>query len=348
MTELTIALDAMGGDQGPDIVVTALARALSSYTQVDFILVGDQQVLQPILDRYPAISQSPRVTLQHASQVVAMDDKPSAVVRAKPDSSMRAALDLVNNGSADACVSAGNTGALMAMAYLTLKPIPGVVRPALVAPLPQQDGRQSLLLDLGANPVCDAETLCQFGIMGSVMAQQINRQSYPRVALLNMGREDLKGNDTVKQAAQLLKATPGIHYIGFVEGNDLFSGLADVIVCDGFTGNIALKACEGMAELLYHNLKQSIQGHLLTKVLAKLLFKRHKKSWQWLNPDQYNGASLLGLRGVVMKSHGNASANAYFSAIAHAIDEASVELPQRIHDRIEHALLAQVSDNRNE
>ena len=347
MTELTIALDAMGGDQGPDIVVTALARALSSFPQISFILVGDKETLQPIVDRHPVVKQSPRVTLQHASQVVAMDDKPSAVFRAKPDSSMRATLDLVNNGTAQACVSAGNTGALMAMAYLTLKTISGVIRPALVAGLPQQDGSQSIILDLGANPTCDAETLRQFGIMGSVMAQQVNRQSYPRVALLNMGREELKGHDTVKQAAQLLKDTPGVHFIGFIEGNDLFAAQADVIVCDGFTGNIALKACEGMADLLFANLKQSLDGHLFTKVLAKLLFKRHKKSWQWLNPDQYNGASLLGLRGVVMKSHGNASANAYFSAISHAIEEASVDLPRMIHDRIEHALLAQVTDNRN-
>lgn len=347
MTELTIALDAMGGDQGPDIVVTALERALSSFTQTHFILVGDKDTLQPILDRHPDILRSARVTLHHASQVVAMDDKPSAVIRAKPDSSMRAALDLVNNGTADACVSAGNTGALMAMAYLTLKTISGVIRPALVAALPQQDGSQSLFLDLGANPTADAETLCQFGIMGSVMAQQIKRQTYPRVAILNMGREEMKGHDTVKQAAQLLKNTPGIHYIGFVEGNDLFSGAADVIVCDGFTGNIALKACEGMADLLFTNLKQSVMRHLWSTLIAKLLFKRHKKAWQWLNPDQYNGASLLGLRGVVMKSHGNASANAYFSAITHAINEASVELPQRIHDRIEHALLAQVTDNRD-
>ncbi|MCC5878678.1 MAG: phosphate acyltransferase PlsX [Idiomarina sp.] len=346
MTELTIALDAMGGDQGPDIVVTALERALSSFPQVQFILVGDKDILQPIVDRYPVVTQSPRVTLQHASQVVAMDDKPSAVVRAKPDSSMRAALDLVNNGTAQACVSAGNTGALMAMAYLTLKTIAGVIRPALVAALPQQNGSQSLLLDLGANPTCDAETLRQFGIMGSVMAQQVYKQSHPRVALLNMGREELKGHDTVKQAAQLLKDTPGVHFIGFIEGNDLFAAEADVIVCDGFTGNIALKACEGMADLLYTNLKQSLDGHLFTKLLAKLLFKRHKKSWQWLNPDQYNGASLLGLRGVVMKSHGNASANAYFSAISHAIEEAGVDLPRQIHDRIEYALLAQVPDQR--
>ncbi|RUO25637.1 phosphate acyltransferase [Aliidiomarina minuta] len=339
MTELTIALDAMGGDQGPDIVVTALARALSSFPRVHFILVGDEAKLNTLLQQHPQIQKSARVSLQKSTQVVAMTDKPSAVVRAKPDSSMRVALDLVHNGSAQACVSAGNTGALMAMAYLTLKTLPGVMRPALVASLPQQNGSQGLLLDLGANPSCDAETLCQFGIMGSVMAQHINAVKKPRVALLNMGTEEMKGNDIVRHAALLLKASPHVEYIGFVEGSDLFSGKADVIVCDGFTGNIALKSCEGLAELLYANLKQSFSGHTMSKWLVKLLFKRYRKSWDWLNPDQYNGASLLGLRGVVMKSHGNASANAYFSAIQHAIREAEVSLPEQIHDRIEAALL---------
>ncbi|RUO35013.1 phosphate acyltransferase PlsX [Aliidiomarina soli] len=347
MTELTIALDAMGGDQGPGIVVTALERALSSFTHVHFILVGDEAVLTPLLQRYPKVVASSRVSMQHASQVVAMDDKPSAVLRAKPDSSMRGVLELVHNGTAQGCVSAGNTGALMAMSYLTLKTLPGVLRPALVASLPQQDGGQSLLLDLGANPTCDAETLCQFAVMGSVMAQQVNKQAQPRVALLNMGREDLKGHDVVKHAAQLLKASTHVNYIGFVEGNDLFSSTADVIVCDGFTGNIALKSCEGLAELLYDNLRKSFSGHFFTKLVAKLLFRRHRKSWQWLNPDQYNGASLLGLRGVVMKSHGNASANAYFSAISHAIDEAAADLPSLIHDRIEDALLERVTDQRD-
>lgn len=344
MTKLTIALDAMGGDQGPGIVVTALERALSSFPDVEFVLVGDEAVLTPLVKKHHKISASPMVRLQHASQTVAMDDKPSAVLRAKPDSSMRAVLDLVHSGAAQGCVSAGNTGALMAMAYLTLKTVPGVIRPALVAALPQQNGGQSLLLDLGANPSCDAETLCQFAVMGSVMAQQVLHHKRPKVALLNMGVEDMKGHDIVKHAAQLLKSSPSVNYIGFVEGNDLFASVADVIVCDGFTGNIALKSCEGLAELLYANLRNSFSGHFFTKVLAKLLFRRHRKSWQWLNPDQYNGASLLGLRGVVIKSHGNASANAYYSAISSAVSEAKAGLPGLIHDRIEDALLERVTD----
>lgn len=343
MTNLTIALDAMGGDQGPGIVVTALERALSSFPHIHFIIVGEQSTLTPLLG---SLSDHPRIQIQHASQVVAMDDKPSAVVRAKPDSSMRAALDLVHNGTAQACVSSGNTGALMAMAYLTLRTLPGVIRPALVASLPQQNGGQSLLLDLGANPSCDAETLCQFGVMGSVMAQQLLKQAVPRVALLNMGREEMKGHDGVRHAADLLKASTSVNYTGFIEGNDLFSGKADVIVCDGFTGNIALKSCEGLADLLYSSLKQSLSGHFFTRWLAFLLFRRHRKSWQWLNPDQYNGASLLGLRGVVIKSHGNASANAYYSAITHAINEAAADLPRQIHSRIEDALYEQVTDQR--
>ncbi|MCC5854998.1 MAG: phosphate acyltransferase PlsX [Idiomarina sp.] len=338
MSSLTLALDAMGGDRGPAVVVAALSRALHSFPNVHFILIGDANELKPLLQQ-EKLFEHPRITLEHTDEVIEMTDKPGQCLRSKPKASMRIAIEAVADNRAQACVSAGNTGALMAIAYLKLKTIPGVIRPALVAPLPNQAGGQSFLLDLGANPVCDSDTLFQFGVMGSVLAREVAGIENPKVALLNMGEEEIKGHDTVRHAGQQLKASSHINYIGFIEGNDIFSGRADVIVCDGFSGNVALKSCEGMARLLFDNLQKSIKGHWLSRGLAWLLYKRFKKSWEWLNPDQYNGASLLGLRGVVMKSHGNASANAYFSAIRQAVAEASTQLPERIHDRVEAVLL---------
>jgi len=337
MTKLTIALDAMGGDRGPAIVVAALEKALQTFPNIHFLLIGDEQRLQALLRRHKSVDTS-RVSVRHASQIVEMNDKPGQILRHKTDSSMRVAIDAVASDEAQACVSAGNTGALMAMAYLNLKTIPGVIRPALVASLPNKAGSQSLLLDLGANPVCDAETLFQFGVMGSVLASEVLHIESPRVGLLNMGSEDIKGPDNVRQAGVLMANTHAINYQGFVEGSDIFSDIADVIVCDGYTGNVALKSCEGMARLVADNLKRALTGHWLSRGLAWLLYKRFKSSLEALNPDQYNGASLLGLRGVVMKSHGNASANAYYSAIRQAIAEAEIQLPQRIHDRIESVL----------
>ncbi|TRW49802.1 phosphate acyltransferase PlsX [Aliidiomarina halalkaliphila] len=344
MAKLTLAIDAMGGDRGPSIVVAALIRALQSFPEVDFILTGDEPRLKALLNReakHLKATDRARIRIHHTTQIVQMDDKPSQCLRHKTDSSMRIAIDLIAEGDAQACVSAGNTGALMAMAYLRLKVLPGVLRPALIAPIPNEQGGQSLLLDLGANPQCDADTLFQFGVMGSVIAQELTGISEPRIALLNMGTEEIKGPDVVKQAALLLANSKHVHYQGFIEGSDLFAGKADVIVCDGFTGNIALKSCEGMARMVYDHLKRSLKSHWLSRALVWLLYRRQRKAWSWLNPDQYNGASLIGLRGVVVKSHGNASANAFYSAIEHAIAEAESDLPKRIHDRVEQVLSEQ-------
>ncbi|WP_113905797.1 phosphate acyltransferase PlsX [Aliidiomarina celeris] len=338
MSSLTIALDTMGGDRGPSIVVAALERALQSFPTINFLLFGDQAELLPLLKKHQLLKH-PRIQLEHTNEVIEMTDKPGQCIRSKPKASMRLAVESVAEERAQACVSAGNTGALMALSYLKLKTIAGVIRPALVAPLPNQDESQSLLLDLGANPSCDAETLFQFGVMGSVLAEEIGGKVNPRVALLNMGVEEIKGHDTVRQAAALLKASSHVNYIGFVEGNDIFSGKADVIVCDGFSGNVALKSCEGMAKLLYDNFERTFKGHWFSRLLAWVLYKRFKKSWQWLNPDQYNGATLLGLRGVVVKSHGNASAQGFYSAIRQAVREAQEHLPSRVHNRIESALI---------
>lgn len=343
MAKSTLVIDAMGGDRGPSIVVAALIRALQSFPETDFIVTGDEPRLKNLIARESKgrkVDLS-RVKIHHTTQIVQMDDKPGQCLRQKADSSMRAAVDLVANGTAQGCVSAGNTGALMAMAYLYIKTLPGVLRPALVAPIPNEMGKQGFLLDLGANAVCDAQTLFQFGVMGSVLAQQMHGIAQPKVALLNMGTEEIKGPDVVKQAGLLLSNVEQINYHGFIEGSELFSGSADVIVCDGFTGNIALKSCEGMAKLVYEHFQRSLKAHWLSKALAWLLVKRQRKSWAWLNPDQYNGASLIGLRGVVVKSHGDASANAFFSAIAHAVQEAELNVPNRIHDQLEQVLLEQ-------
>ncbi|RUO65340.1 phosphate:acyl-[acyl carrier protein] acyltransferase [Pseudidiomarina planktonica] len=340
MADLTLALDAMGGDSGPSVVVGALSRALDAFPKVKFVLVGEQQELQALLNQHN-LNEHPRVRIQHASQTVTMTDKPGYSLRAKPDSSMRVALDLLAEGSVSACVSAGNTGALMTTAYFTLKTLPGVLRPALMSALPNNNGGHGLILDLGANPVCDSDTLFQFGVMGAVAAEARQLGKRPRVALLNMGEEDIKGNDAVKGAAQLFQQSPHINYIGFIEGDDLFSGKADVIVCDGFVGNVALKSCEGLAELLLNNIRQSIAKHWASRLFAKLFYRRLSQSWEWLKPDHYNGASLVGLRGVVIKSHGDANERAFFSAIEQAVIEAQEDLPSRIRDRVETVLLEQ-------
>jgi phosphate acyltransferase len=340
MATLTIAIDAMGGDNGPSIVIAALQRALKQFPQCQFVVVGDETELHPLLQR-EKLSNHPRVTLKHASQTVTMSDKPGYSVRAKPDSSMRIALELVANDKADAMVSAGNTGALMTNAYFSLKTIPGILRPALMSAIPQAQGGSAFMLDLGANPVCDSDTLFQFGLMGSVAAQQGLAIERPRVALLNMGEEEIKGNDVVKATAQLFQQSALVNYIGFIEGDDLFAEKADVIVCDGFVGNIALKSCEGLADLLLDNIRSNIHNHWLTRWFVKLFYQRLQRSWDWLKPDHYNGASLIGLRGVVIKSHGDASIRAFYSAIEQAVHEAQQHLPQRIRERVEQLLLEQ-------
>lgn len=342
MPDITIAIDAMGGDNGPSIVIEALKARLqhTSDLPVTFILVGQRHVLQPLLEQHQ-LQDHPQLKLLHAEQVVEMADKPGQALRSKPNSSMNLALELVANGEADAVVSGGNTGALMAKAYFRLKTLPGVLRPALMAALPNQQGGRSYILDLGANPSCDSETLFQFGVMGSVAVQSLDNTTTPRVALLNMGEEEIKGNDVVKNAASRLSLSEHVNYTGFVEGNHLFSGKADVIVCDGFVGNIALKSCEGLATLIVDQVKSALMSHWMYRWFFRFLQRRTEKSWQRLKPDHYNGASLIGLRGVVIKSHGSATAKAFSSAIKQAITEAQNQLPERIKDRVESVLLEQ-------
>ncbi|MGS3184694.1 MULTISPECIES: phosphate acyltransferase PlsX [Aeromonas] len=331
MSTQTVALDIMGGDIGPSETVPAAVQALSLLPQLHLVLVGDQHQTAPLLQQHGLLNH-PRVRLVHASQVVGMGEKPIVALRTLKDSSMRVTLDLVKSGAADACVSAGNTGALMAMAKCVLKSLPGVDRPALIKALPTVNGKRTVMLDLGANVSCDADTLLQFAVMGAVVAEKVEGIASPRVALLNVGEEEIKGNDLVRHSAELLRQCRALNFAGFIEGDRIFSGDCDVIVCDGFVGNVALKTAEGvvrmMAELAgYPRKKRSILGRL-----AGFMFKRR---FSYLNPDQYNGASLLGLRGIVVKSHGRAERRALCHAILLAAQEAKHQLPLQIADRLE-------------
>ncbi|GAA0851900.1 phosphate acyltransferase PlsX [Aliiglaciecola litoralis] len=337
-SRLTIALDIMGGDNGPHVTLPAAVKALQQNSNLFVILCGDENIIGDMLGELDPDLTS-RIEIQHCSEHVAMDELPSHALRNKKDSSMRRALERVECGDADACVSAGNTGALLAMAYHVLKTISGIDRPALVSALPTEGHHKLFLLDLGANVNCDSETLFQYAVMGSVLAEEVTGVSFPRVALLNVGEEQIKGNDQVKFTAKLLQDAPGINYTGFVEGNDIFTNCADVVVTDGFVGNIALKACEGLAKLVLEEAKRVSNQNLMTKILAKIALPLLRKIYLRVNPDQYNGASLIGLRGIVVKSHGNASSDAFLYAIKEALQEVHRQVPQKIKDKIESVLM---------
>ena len=269
MNNLTIALDVMGGDKGPLITIPAAIMAVERLPSLRLTLCGDKTVIEHHLKKQN-LSEHPRLSIVHTTEVVSMCEKPSVAIRSKKDSSMRKAIDLVKEGKADACVSAGNTGALFGIAHFVLKTLPGVERPALISSLPTRSNQQNVfMLDLGANVFCDANVLYQFGIMGSVLAEEVDDISKPKVALLNMGEEDIKGSDHIKLAANQLKENREINYIGFIEGNDIFNNKADVIVCDGFVGNVALKTCEGVAHLVYEKAKAQLEQHPVARLLGK-------------------------------------------------------------------------------
>lgn len=329
--KLTIALDAMGGDHGPDVIVPAALESAGKYPNLHLILVGDEQRLRQALNGRES-EYSGRVDVHHASELVEMHETPSKALRGKKDSSMRVAINLVKDRKADACVSAGNTGALMAIAKFVLKTIPGVDRPAIIAMLPSKTGHTHVL-DLGANVDCTAEHLCQFAVMGYEVVKAVENHDHPRVGLLNIGEEEIKGNEQVKQAAKLLTGSH-INFVGFVEGNDIFAGNVDVVVTDGFTGNVALKAIEGFAKLLGGSLRDEFSRNLFTKLLglfALPVLKAYKKRF---DPRAYNGASLVGLRGIVVKSHGNADQTSFTNAIRVAMLEVEQGVPDRIGERV--------------
>lgn len=332
MTEITIALDAMGGDHGPSIIIPAALKSLRKYPKLKLILVGEEKGLKEHLRTIGALSHE-RLLIHHASQTVGMDELPSQALRNKKDSSMRVAINLVKELKAQACVSAGNTGALIATARFVLKTLPGIDRPALISELPTL-GRRTRVLDLGANIDSYAENLFQFAVMGSVLAAVEDNIESPSVGLLNIGAEEIKGNDQVKQAAQLLTGNDAVNYIGFVEGDDIFKGLTDIIVCDGFVGNIALKASEGTAQLINSYIKQGFKRNFLTKLAGLISYPVLKMLEKDVDPARYNGASILGLNGIVIKSHGSADVLAYSCAIDEAIMEAQKNIPLCIGEQV--------------
>jgi glycerol-3-phosphate acyltransferase PlsX len=330
--KVILALDAMGGDGGPSVIVPAALYALEKHENLYLILVGQQDALNEVLAKN-GTAQSERLQIHHASEVVEMHELPSLALRNKKDSSMRVAIDLVRDGIAKACVSAGNTGALMAMARFVLKMLPGIDRPAICGTMPGTEGNTHLL-DLGANVDSSSEQLFQFAVMGAELTSAVSNNPNPAVALLNIGAEEIKGNDRVKQAAALLSQSH-LNYVGFVEGNDIYTGKVDVIVCDGFSGNIALKASEGVASFLINNAKKQFSQTLYGRFAALISRPVLEAIRGNIDPRRYNGASLLGLRGIVIKSHGSADKVAFANAIEEAIVEVEKNVPQRITSELE-------------
>ncbi|MPT45283.1 MAG: phosphate acyltransferase PlsX [Klebsiella sp.] len=337
LTRLTLALDVMGGDFGPSVTVPAALQALNSNSQLTLLLVGDPDTITPLLAKAD-FEQRSRLQIIPAQSVIASDARPAQAIRSSRGSSMRVALELVKEGRAEACVSAGNTGALMGLAKLLLKPIEGIERPALVTVLPHQQKGKTVVLDLGANVDCDSTMLVQFAVMGAVLAEEVVGMTNPRVALLNIGEEEMKGLSSIRDAAAVLKTLPSLNYIGYLEANELLTGKTDVLVCDGFTGNVTLKTMEGVVRMFLSLLKSQGEGKkrswwllLLKRWLQKSLARR----FSHLNPDQYNGACLLGLRGSVIKSHGAANQRAFSVAIEQAVQAVQRQIPQRIAARLE-------------
>lgn len=325
---ITVAIDCMGGDHGPRVTVPAALEFVRNHADVRVILVGLADSIAPFVGD-AAIG---RVSVRHASEMVSMDESPSMALRNKKDSSMRVAINLVKNGEADACVSAGNTGALMAISRFVLKMLPGIDRPAICGVLPTIAGHAHVL-DLGANVDCSPEHLLQFGIMGSSLVSALEHRDRPTVGILNIGEEDIKGNDVVKRAAELLWDS-GLNFVGNVEGDGLYKGAADVIVCDGFVGNVALKTSEGLAQMLATFLRQEFRRNVLTKLAAVIALPVVKRFKNRVDHRRYNGATLLGLKGIVVKSHGSADAFGFTYALQRATEEARSGVLARISERV--------------
>ncbi|MCX7191079.1 MAG: phosphate acyltransferase PlsX [Candidatus Methylopumilus sp.] len=340
---ITLAVDAMGGDHGPSVTIPASINALSKYDQLHIILVGDKDLIQTELQKNKYTNT--RLSIQHASEVVEMDESPQSALKNKKDSSMRVAINLIKEEKAQACVSAGNTGALMATARYVLKMLPGIDRPAIASSLPSQKGT-TYMLDLGANTDCTAENLLQFAVMGAMLVSSVTGNPKPSIGLLNIGSEDIKGNEVVKQAGELLRRSH-LNFYGNVEGNDIFKGTTDVVVCDGFVGNVALKSAEGIAQLMGRFLTQEFKRNWITKSMAfvsLLVLNRFKKR---LDPRRYNGASFLGLKGIVIKSHGGADSYSFFYAIRTAIEESKNNVLENIQKQVELEAPLDISSSEN-
>jgi glycerol-3-phosphate acyltransferase PlsX len=340
---ITLAVDAMGGDHGPSVTIPASINALSKYDQLHIILVGDKELIQTELQKNKYTNT--RLSIQHASEVVEMDESPQSALKNKKDSSMRVAINLIKEEKAQACVSAGNTGALMATARYVLKMLPGIDRPAIASSLPSQKGT-TYMLDLGANTDCTAENLLQFAVMGAMLVSSVTGNPKPSVGLLNIGSEDMKGTEVVRQAGELLRRSH-LNFYGNVEGNDIFKGTTDVVVCDGFVGNVALKTAEGIAQLMGRFLTQEFKRNWITKSMAfvsLLVLNRFKKR---LDPRRYNGASFLGLKGIVVKSHGGADSYSFFYAIRTAIEESKNNVLENIQKQLELEIPLGISSSEN-
>lgn len=330
----------MGGDFGPCVTVPASLQALALNPHLYLLLVGDPDTITPLLAKADSALKA-RLQIIAAESVIASDASLSQAIRASRGSSMRIALEQVKAGEAQACISAGNTGALMGLAKLLLKPLDGIDRPALMTVLPHQQYGKTVVLDLGANVDSDSAMLVQFAVMGAVVAEEILAIDRPRVALLNIGQEETKGLGSIREAAAILRASPELNYIGYLEGNDLLTGKTDVLVCDGFVGNVTLKTMEGVVRMFLSLLNLQGEGKKKAwwlRVLGRWIKKRLAKKFGHLNPDQYNGACLLGLRGTVIKSHGAANQRAFTVAIQQAEQAVRRQVPERIAARLQAVL----------
>ena len=330
MQPITIALDAMGGDHGPSVVVPAALTAVERIDRLRAVLVGDSERITAALG---GRKRPERVRVHHAGEQVGMDEPPSQALRTKRDSSMRVALDLVADGEADACVSAGNTGALLAISRFVLKTLPGIDRPAIISALPSRDGHTHVL-DLGANVDPTPEHLFQFAVMGSTLVSAIHHNRKPRIGLLNVGEEEIKGHERVREAAQLI-ARSDLNYIGFVEGDGIFSGEADVVVCDGFAGNIALKSSEGAARMIGAMINGEFRRTGFNRIVGMLARPVLRSVARRIDPRTYNGAIFVGLKGTVVKSHGRADAHSFTNAIREAVVEVENNVPARIGEHLD-------------
>jgi glycerol-3-phosphate acyltransferase PlsX len=323
----TLVVDAMGGDNAPEMIVRGLELAAERHPAARFLLIGDEPALQTLLSRHKRARSAS--TIRHAPEVISNDMKPTAALRSR-HSSMRLAVDAVASSEAAGLVSAGNTGALLALAKIVIKALPGIDRPAMAAIAPSSRG-DVVMLDLGANVHCDVRNLVEFAVMGDVFARTVLGLTAPTVGLLNVGSEELKGNDTVREAAEILRASHiGPQFHGFVEGHDIAAGTTDVVVTDGFTGNVALKTGEGALKLIVEFLKQIFSGSIAGKIAYLLVRPGLDRLREWLDPRRYNGAVMVGLNGVVVKSHGGTDAQGF----AHAVDVAMDMVTHRFNDRI--------------
>ncbi|TRZ65083.1 MAG: phosphate acyltransferase PlsX [Rhodocyclaceae bacterium] len=328
---VTLAIDCMGGDHGPSVTVPAAIDFLRRDPDCSVILVGRQEDLSPLLGN--SLQQfGARLAVRHASEEVAMDEPIATALRTKKDSSMRVAAELVKSGEAQAAVSAGNTGALMAISRFVLKTLPGIDRPAIASIVPTLNG-YTYMLDLGANVDCQPEHLLQFGIMGSMLFSALEHKENPSIGLLNIGEEAIKGNEVVKRAGELLRES-GLNFYGNIEGDDIYKGTVDLVVCDGFVGNVTLKASEGLARMMSAALREELNRNLLTRLAALIALPVLNAFKRRFDPRRYNGASLLGLKGIVVKSHGSADVVAFVCALERAAEAARNSLPEQIAARM--------------